>query len=95
MTAREINKAAALRMVEGVFGEGKYKITALCTNKDGTFDLDLEELGWDAVTFADMAKVSDLFNTKSINVSSYYDRGCPTCGGSTEYTLEVQGATVQ
>lgn len=76
-------------------GEGKYRLRSFREGADGRFSFDLEHLGWSGVTFDQMAAVSALFQTKGINVSaSYDDSGCPTCGGSTDYTLEVRGALV-
>jgi len=76
-------------------GEGKYRLRAFREAEDGRFSFDLEHQGWSGVTFDQMAAVSALFDTKGINVSATYDdSGCPTCGGSTEYTLEVSGARV-
>lgn len=76
-------------------GEGKYRLRCFREGDDGRFRFELEHLGWSGVTFDQMAEVSRLFQTKGINVSAFYDdSGCPTCGGSTEYTLEVSGALV-
>jgi hypothetical protein len=37
------------------------------------------------VTFDKLAELGKLFNTTKINISSDYEQGCPTCGG-TYYT---------
>jgi len=87
-------EARAVRALRGEFGKGKYRLNGLRAGEDGRFSFDLEHLGLRGVTFAEMEAVSRLFDTKGINVSSVYTEGCPTCGGETEYTLEVTGARV-
>jgi hypothetical protein len=87
-------EARARRVLQDEFGKDKYRFRSLRAGDGGRFNFDLEHLGRGGVTFAEMETVSRLFDTKGINVSSVYTEGCPTCGGETEYTLEVIGARV-
>lgn len=92
LAARE---RAARKMLERRLGKGAYRLRGFRESGDGLFSFDLENLGYGGVTFSEMAAVSEMFSTKGINVSAWYDEGgCPTCGGTTEYTLEVTGARV-
>lgn len=86
---------AAKKTLERKLGKGAYRLRSFRESGDGLFAFDLEHLGFGGVTFDAMAAVSEAFSTKGINVSAWYDEGgCPTCGGTTEYTLEVTGARV-
>ena len=87
-------EGAARRTLKAEFGKGKYDLRAFRKGSDGRFNFDLEHLGTGGVTFDEMSAVARLFDTTGINVSAVYFEGCPTCGGTTEYTLEVIGAKV-
>jgi hypothetical protein len=87
-------EARAKRALRDEFGKNKYRLNGFRAGDDGRFSFDLEHLGLHGVTFDEMAAISRVFDTRGINVSSTYWEGCPTCGGTTEYTLEVLGARV-
>ena len=95
-TALAKREGAAKKTLRLKCVEDKYRINSFREDGDGLFAFDLESLGLSGgMTFAAMAEVSDAFATKNLNVSAWYDdSGCRTCGGSTEYSLEVRGARV-
>lgn len=87
-------ESRAKRVLRDEFGKDKYALRGFREGDDGRFRFDLDHLRLGGVTFKDMAAVSEMFDTRGINVTSIYTEGCPTCGGETEYTLEVTGAHV-
>lgn len=87
-------KQIATEMLNEAFKEMKYSVAQVRNDEGGRFYFELTHLGYTGVTFADMAKVSETFDTKHINVSAYDAGGCPTCGSEIEYTLEVSNAKI-
>lgn len=72
-----------------------FRLVSCVFGGNGTLELRIQHEGYGGVTFAQLVEVSELFGTEDINVESEYEEGCPTCGGETNYYLDVLNVDTQ
>lgn len=59
-------------------------------DKISNFEWDIEVSGYGGVSYDQLLKISELFDTQNINFRGYSYQGCPTCGPDNVTIIEIR-----